>query len=70
MTTTLLGNYGTLLVDTPIGMALYRVTDAVTAYCLADAPDSPEAAEMADAATRLCALILDLLLELRLTVTG
>lgn len=65
---TLLGEYGTRLADTPLGSAMSRVTDAVAAYCVSD-ESSPEASLMADSATKLCGVVLDLLLELGVTET-
>lgn len=67
---TLLGAYGTPLVDTPLGMALYRVTDAITVYSTnPDVPASLVTDELATAALRLTEIVLDTLIELGVTET-
>jgi hypothetical protein len=53
-----------MLADTPVGMAMFRATDAATAYLKQHSFTNPLADEMAYASTSLCMLVLDLLTEL------
>ena len=57
-----------LLMDTPVGRALYRTIDATTAYASSD-EDFGNAVcdELASSAITLCEVILDLLAELKIT---
>lgn len=66
---TLLGLVDELLIDTPVGMAISRAVDATAAYASQDdSPLHPVSDELASASIALCEVILDLLVELGVTV--
>lgn len=64
---TVLGVPGAVLSATPLGAAINRAADAVSAYSMVDHCDENLAAEMATATVLLCQLILDALEELGVT---
>ncbi|MFM8798703.1 MAG: hypothetical protein ACKODT_07080 [Fluviibacter sp.] len=67
---TVLGESGTMLADTPLGMSIYRLADAITAYSAVeiDHLSTPVGDELAEAGVRLCEMVLDLLAELGVTM--